>query len=46
MEKQEQLDYLKKIGCEYIQGYLLGKPMPGEKIEELLEDQLERQVWE
>ncbi len=46
VEKQEQLDYLKKIGCEYIQGYLLGKPMPGEKIEELLEDQLERQVWE
>lgn len=42
VEKQEQFDYLKEIGCEYIQGFLLGKPMPGEQIEELLE----RQIWE
>lgn len=42
VEQQEQFDYLKKIGCEYIQGYLLAKPMPEEKLEELLE----KQVWE
>ena len=42
VEEQEQFDYLKQIGCEYIQGYLLGKPMPEEQIEELLETQ----VWE
>ncbi len=42
VEQQEQLDYLKKIGCKYMQGYLCGKPMPGEQIEELLE----RQIWE
>lgn len=42
VEEQEQFDYLKKIGCEYIQGYLLGKPMPAQQIEELLE----AQVWE
>ena len=42
VEQQEQFDYLKKIGCEYIQGYLLGKPMPQEEVEELLE----KQVWE
>lgn len=42
VEQQEQFDYLKKIGCEYIQGFLLGRPMPGEQIEELLE----KQIWE
>lgn len=42
VEQQEQFDYLKEIGCEYIQGYLLGKPLPEQQIEELLE----QQVWE
>ena len=42
VEEQEQFDYLKKIGCEYIQGFLLGKPMPEEQLEELFESQ----VWE
>jgi len=42
VETEEQFAHLKKIGCEYIQGYLLGRPMPEEKIEELLETQ----VWE
>ncbi len=46
VEQQEQLDYLREIGCEYIQGYLMGKPMPQEQLEELLEEQLEKQVWE
>ncbi|MBO5094419.1 MAG: bifunctional diguanylate cyclase/phosphodiesterase [Lachnospiraceae bacterium] len=42
VEEQEQFDYLKKIGCEYIQGYLLGRPMAEEQLEELLE----KRVWE
>lgn len=42
VEQQEQFDYLKKAGCGYIQGYLLGKPVPEEQIEELLE----KQIWE
>ncbi len=42
VEEQEQFDYLKKIGCGYIQGFLLGRPMPEEQLEELFE----KQVWE
>ncbi|GFI03688.1 MAG: GGDEF domain-containing protein [Lachnospiraceae bacterium] len=36
VETMEQFDYLEEIGCECIQGYLLGKPMPKEDIEQLL----------
>ena len=28
VEHQEQLDYLREVNCDHIQGYLLGKPMP------------------
>lgn len=36
VETQEQFDYMKQIGCDVIQGYFLGKPMPAEDIEQLL----------
>lgn len=36
VETKEQLVYMEKIGCDVIQGYLLGKPMPAEEIEQLL----------
>ena len=36
VETKEQFDYLEEIGCECIQGYLLGKPMPKEDMEQLL----------
>ncbi len=36
VETKEQLDYMQKIGCNVIQGYLLGKPMPPEEMEQLL----------
>ena len=36
VEQQEQYDYLKKIGCNCIQGYLLGMPSTPEEIEHLL----------
>lgn len=36
VETEEQLSYLKDIGCDCIQGFLLGKPMPAEEMEELL----------
>lgn len=35
VEKEEQLDILKKIKCRTVQGFLKGKPMPKEKCEEL-----------
>lgn len=28
VETQEQIDFLKKIGCDIIQGYYFAKPMP------------------
>lgn len=33
VEKMEQADYLKTIGCNYIQGYLYSKPVPVEEYE-------------
>lgn len=36
VETQDQLDTLKKLNCNYIQGWLLGRPMLPEKIEDIL----------
>ena len=36
VEEQSQLDTLREIGCDYIQGYVWGRPMPPEAAEELL----------
>lgn len=36
VETKEQFEYLKAIGCDCIQGYLLGRPLPAEEIENLL----------
>ncbi len=38
VETQEQLNFLRKEGCEEIQGYLLGRPMPAEQIQEFLKN--------
>ena len=40
VEKEEQYEYLKEIGCGIIQGFLFGKPLPPEEIEQLLIKQL------
>lgn len=40
VETQEQYDYLHEIDCDNIQGYYLGKPMPPEEIEALIEKTL------
>lgn len=40
VESREQFEYLKEIGCDCIQGYLLGKPMSKEDIEKLLMSQI------
>ena len=40
IETKEQLEYLQEIGCDVIQGYLLGKPMDPEEIEALIENLL------
>lgn len=36
VETKEQMDYMRNIGCDMIQGYFLGKPVPAEEIEKLL----------
>lgn len=36
VETKEQLEYMRAIGCDMIQGYYLGKPVPAEEIEKLL----------
>lgn len=36
VETKEQLDYMKTIGCDMIQGFYLGRPVPAEEIEKLL----------
>lgn len=40
VEKLEQADFLKSIGCYYIQGYLYAKPMSTEDYEKILETNL------
>lgn len=36
VETKEQYDYLKKIGCDYIQGYYFSKPVPKEEFVEFI----------
>ena len=37
VESHEQFDILKREGCQYIQGYLFGRPMAGDAVFELFE---------
>ncbi|MCW8929604.1 MAG: EAL domain-containing protein [Gammaproteobacteria bacterium] len=37
VETEEQLACLKTMGCDYGQGYLFGKPMPGKEMTQLLQ---------
>ncbi|MBP5576200.1 MAG: EAL domain-containing protein [Treponema sp.] len=36
VESEDQLSTLKEIGCDYIQGYIWGKPMPPEEAEKII----------
>jgi len=40
VELQEQFDFLRQEGCDEIQGYLLGKPMPAEQFKIFLSDRV------
>ncbi|MDO4566029.1 MAG: EAL domain-containing protein [Oscillospiraceae bacterium] len=35
VETKQQADFLKSIGCSYVQGYLYGAPMPADEFEKL-----------
>ncbi|MCS7171647.1 MAG: EAL domain-containing protein, partial [Aquificaceae bacterium] len=41
VEKREELELLQEMGCTYVQGYFLGKPMPEEDALKLVESMLE-----
>ena len=41
VETKEQKEFLLKSGCENIQGYFYGKPMPKEEMEVLLDEGLD-----
>jgi len=36
VETAEQLEFLREHGCDYMQGYLIGKPMPAEDLSRML----------
>ncbi|MCC2817783.1 EAL domain-containing protein [Lachnoclostridium pacaense] len=36
VETSEQLERLREVGCNYVQGYYFGKPMPSQQFEALL----------
>ncbi|MEO5368168.1 MAG: EAL domain-containing protein [Magnetococcus sp. WYHC-3] len=36
VEEQAQLDYLRQRGCDEVQGYLLSRPLPADKLTDLL----------
>ena len=36
VEENDQLETLKEIGCDYIQGYIWGRPLPQEEAEKLV----------
>ncbi len=38
VEKREQVEFLKELGCEYAQGFLFSKPVPPEEIEQILKN--------
>lgn len=40
VETEEQFDYMKKIGCDVIQGYLLSKPLPAEEVDRMFIEML------
>lgn len=36
VETEQQADFLRKAGCDVLQGYLIGKPMPSQQFEQWL----------
>jgi len=40
MEYPKQIEILREAGCDYAQGYLYGKPMPPEKLQEFMEENI------
>ena len=39
VDKAEQVDFLRSVGCDFIQGFYYAKPMPAKDYEKLISDQ-------
>ncbi len=40
VETKEQLDLLKEMGCDIVQGYYFSKPVPAEEFEKFIEEKI------
>ena len=45
VETREQVERLRAVGCDYVQGYYFAKPMPATEFEELLKVQSPQSTW-
>ena len=43
VEEEEQLETLKEIGCDFIQGFIWGKPLSTDEAEKMLIDSMDQQ---
>ena len=41
VEMKEQVNFLREVGCDIVQGYVFAKPMPLPQFEQLLKDKTE-----
>jgi EAL domain-containing protein (putative c-di-GMP-specific phosphodiesterase class I) len=44
VETAEQWEYLRSLGCDFVQGYYFGKPMPKAAFEDYLIAQLDKPI--
>jgi EAL domain-containing protein (putative c-di-GMP-specific phosphodiesterase class I) len=44
VETAEQLQFLKQLDCDYVQGYLIARPMPGNELMAFVQENLQEEV--
>ena len=46
IETEEQIDSLRRLGCDVVQGYYFSRPLPQEQFERWIQEFEEIHVWE